>query len=124
MEVASIFGSLLQLIVRIEVRLPGTVPALTQEEIGHTLFLHLSAIIISVKPELQVLVGGLFLREIHCGMEKGCGLYSTCCELNNPPWFQTTLPQITFENIQLRLCNNGDSDNSDTVLNFLDIYVK
>ncbi len=55
---------------------------------------------------------------------KGCGLYSTCCELNNPPWFQTTIPQNTTENIELRLCNNGDSNNSDIVLYLVDIYVK
>ena len=55
---------------------------------------------------------------------KGCGLYSTCCQLNNPPWFQTTLTQYTTADKELRLCNNGNSHNSDVVLYFADIYVK
>ena len=35
---------------------------------------------------------------------EGCGPTSTCCEFNNPPWFCTTLPQPTTDDIELRIC--------------------
>ena len=34
---------------------------------------------------------------------EGCGPFSTCCQFNSPPWFQTTLPQTTSDDIELRL---------------------
>jgi len=33
----------------------------------------------------------------------GC-VSSTCCELNNLPWFTKTLPSTTNDNIELRIC--------------------
>ena len=33
-----------------------------------------------------------------------CGSISTCCELNNPPWFCKQLPQPTTEDIEVRIC--------------------
>lgn len=35
---------------------------------------------------------------------EGCGPTSTCCEFNNPPWFCTTLPQPTSDDIEVRNC--------------------
>ena len=32
---------------------------------------------------------------------EGCGPTSTCCQFNNPPWFCTTLPQATTDDIEL-----------------------
>ena len=36
---------------------------------------------------------------------EGCGPTSSCCQLNTPPWFCTTLPQHTTDDIELRTCN-------------------
>ena len=33
---------------------------------------------------------------------EGCGPNSSCCEFNNPPWFCTTLPQATTDDMELR----------------------
>ena len=35
---------------------------------------------------------------------EGCGPINACCQLNNPPWFCTPLPQPTTDDIELRLC--------------------
>lgn len=34
---------------------------------------------------------------------EGCGPTSACCELNNPPFFNTTLPAPTTDDIELRI---------------------
>ena len=35
---------------------------------------------------------------------QGCGGNSTCCEFNTPPWFCTSLPEPTNEDLELRNC--------------------
>ena len=52
---------------------------------------------------------------------EGCGPTSTCCEFNNPPWFCTTLPQPTTDDIELRICL--DSNDEDVLVNLVDVYV-
>ena len=38
---------------------------------------------------------------------QGCGPTNTCCEFNNPPWFCTTLPQPTSDDLELRICSSN-----------------
>ena len=52
---------------------------------------------------------------------EGCGPTSTCCEFNNPPWFCTTLPQPTTNDIEARICVN--SDDEDVIISLVDIFV-
>ena len=52
---------------------------------------------------------------------QGCGSTSTCCEVNNPPWFCTTLPQPTSDDIELRIC--ADSTDEDILVNLIDINI-
>ncbi len=55
----------------------------------------------------------------------GCGPNNTCCQLNNPPWFQSTLPQGTSDDIELRLCRGeSNSDGEDTIVYLIEIYVQ
>ena len=51
----------------------------------------------------------------------GQNCVSSCCELNNPPYFTKTLPAPTTDNIELRICNilNGD-----TPIDQVEIYVQ
>ena len=53
----------------------------------------------------------------------GCGPTSSCCQLNTPPWFCTTLPQPTTDDIELRICNGGALTDEDTLVNLVDIYI-
>ena len=53
----------------------------------------------------------------------GCGPTSTCCTLNNPPWFCTTLPQPTRNNLELRICQAHAHD-EETFVNLVEIYVQ
>ena len=49
---------------------------------------------------------------------EGCG---ACCQFNNPPWFCTTLPQPTTDNIEMRVCNLEAETNEDVILSFAKI---
>ncbi len=54
---------------------------------------------------------------------QGCEGTSTCCEFNNPPWFCKQLPQPTTDDIELRLCGDEDTENEDTPLELVEIYI-
>ena len=54
---------------------------------------------------------------------EGCNSSSTCCQLNNPPYFCTTLPQITTDSIELRICLDQETEDEDIIVNLMDIYV-
>ena len=38
----------------------------------------------------------------------GCGPLNTCCSFNTPPWFYKQLPQPTTDDIEMRVCRDGD----------------
>ena len=53
----------------------------------------------------------------------GCGPTNACCEFNNPPWFCTTLPQPTSDDIELRICGDEEPSSEDSIVYLVDIYV-
>ena len=55
---------------------------------------------------------------------QNCSPPSTCCQLNNPPWFVTTLPNPTIDNIELRLCFINGKVHADVALELVELYVK
>ena len=54
----------------------------------------------------------------------GCGLTSTCCAFNSPPWFHRELPQPTTENIDMRVCRDEENTNEDIAVEVVEIYVQ
>ena len=54
---------------------------------------------------------------------EGCGATNACCQLNNPPWFCTTLPQPTTDDIEMRVCNNEGETNEDVIMSFANINI-
>ena len=54
---------------------------------------------------------------------QGCGGTSTCCEFNNPPWFCRQLPQPTTDDIELRICGDEATNDEDTPIEQVEIYV-
>ncbi len=54
---------------------------------------------------------------------EGCGPTNACCEFNNPPWFCTTLPQPTNDDIELRVCHDQEIADEDTIIALVDVYV-
>ena len=55
----------------------------------------------------------------------GCdSSFNTCCRFNSPPWFQTTLPETTSDDIELCVCRNEANNNEDTIINLIEIYVQ
>ena len=53
---------------------------------------------------------------------EGCTSSSTCCSINNPPYFTKQLLNPTTDDIEARLCqlDNGD----DSPIEFIELYVK
>ena len=54
---------------------------------------------------------------------KGCGPSSTCCQLNNPPWFCTSLAQPTSDDLELRICQTEGTTTEDIITTLVEIYV-
>ncbi len=57
----------------------------------------------------------------------GCGPNDACCQFSNPPWFNSTLPQGTSDDIELRLCRtetNVSGMGEDTMVYLIEIYVQ
>ena len=55
---------------------------------------------------------------------EGCDSTSnSCCQLNNPPYFCTELPQPTTDDIEVRICHNEPTYDEDTLVSLIDIYV-
>ena len=55
---------------------------------------------------------------------QGCGEYSSCCEENGPPWFCTSLPQPTSDDIEVRLCLADALRDENLVVSLVEIYVQ
>ena len=55
---------------------------------------------------------------------QNCTSTSTCCQLNNPPWFTKNLPTETTDDIELRLCISGEPANDDVPIELIELYVQ
>ena len=66
---------------------------------------------------------GVFYADDPLWDGQGCGGNSTCCEFNNPPWFCKQLPQPTTDDIELRLCGDEATNNEDTPIEQVEIYI-
>ena len=53
---------------------------------------------------------------------EGCTNTSTCCELNNPPYFTKQLARYTSDPIEARICQWGPKD--DSPVEFMELYVQ
>ena len=54
----------------------------------------------------------------------GCGPTSSCCGFNNPPWFCKQLPQPTNDDIEMRACTTGGSNDEYIALESIEIYAR
>ena len=54
----------------------------------------------------------------------GCGEDSTCCQFNNPPWFYSSLPQATTDDVEVRLCFSFQSSDEDVILYLLELFIQ
>ena len=55
---------------------------------------------------------------------QNCPISSTCCELNNPPWFCKVLPSPTNENIEVRLMLDESYGIEDVLIRLIEIYIQ
>ena len=54
---------------------------------------------------------------------QGCDPTNSCCEFNNPPWFCTTLPQPTSDDIELRICAGSARSDEDILVSLIDLHI-
>ena len=54
---------------------------------------------------------------------KGCGPSNVCCQFNQPPWFCTSLPQTTTDDLELRICSDELERYENVIVTFAEIYV-
>ena len=55
---------------------------------------------------------------------RDCTSTSTCCQLNNPPWFTKNLPTATTDDIELRLCTAHTLSYEDIPLELIELFVQ
>ena len=66
---------------------------------------------------------GFFLLDDPLWDGRNCTSTSTCCSLNNPPYFVAQLPTATTDEIEARMCQQDGGD-EDTPIEFIELYVK
>ena len=47
-----------------------------------------------------------------------------CCNGKSPPWFSVTLPNPTMDDIEVRICGDEGTDNEDSPIQLLEIYIQ
>ena len=55
---------------------------------------------------------------------QNCTSNSTCCQLNNPPWFTKNLTSATTDDIELRICSGEIPALDDVFLELIELYVQ
>ena len=55
---------------------------------------------------------------------QSCTSTSTCCQLNNPPWFTKNLTNATTDDIELRICTSSLPVDEDVPLELIELYVQ
>ena len=55
---------------------------------------------------------------------QNCTSTSTCCQLNNPPWFTKNLTSGTTDDIELRICTDDKPKSDDVPLELIELYVQ
>ena len=55
---------------------------------------------------------------------ENCGLTSTCCEFNNPPWFCKELDSVSLSDIRVSMCGNSEIDHEDTPIELIELYIQ
>ena len=55
---------------------------------------------------------------------QNCTSNSTCCQLNNPPWFTKNLPRTTTDGIELRICTNSSPGNDNVHIELVELHVQ
>jgi hypothetical protein len=55
---------------------------------------------------------------------QNCTPTSTCCQLNNPPWFTNNLTNSTTDDIELRICTDSIPEQDDVPIELIELYVQ
>ena len=55
---------------------------------------------------------------------QNCTSTSTCCQLNNPPWFTKNLPTATTDDIELRICTRLGPTQDDVPIELIELFIQ
>lgn len=53
-----------------------------------------------------------------------CDSEGSCCTGKSPPWFTVTLPTPTSDDVEIRICGDEGTDNEDTPVALVEMYVQ
>ena len=53
-----------------------------------------------------------------------CENEGSCCTTKSPPWFSVELSNPTTDDIEVRICGDESTENEDTPIELLEIYVQ
>ena len=67
---------------------------------------------------------GVFYNEDPLWDGAGCGPLNTCCSFNNPPWFHKLLPQLTTDDIEMRVCKSYNRNDEDIAIETIELLVQ
>ena len=68
--------------------------------------------------------GGTYYSDDPLWDGAGCGENSTCCQFNNPPWFYSTLPHATMDDMEVQLCFAAPASNENAIIYLLEFFVR
>ena len=54
----------------------------------------------------------------------GCGPDSTCCSLNNPPWFFRQLPSAVDDDVEMRICRDQHQTDENIYIETVQLYIR
>ena len=54
----------------------------------------------------------------------GCSAEDMCCQFNRPPWFCRDLPEVSNEDVELRVCGDEGWEKEDSPFQVVELYVQ
>ena len=78
----------------------------------------------SGNPDYQHWVDNFFTDHPLWDGVANCANSPSCCTLHPGPWFHATLPYISMQDIEVRVCGDQSTVDEDTPVELIEIYVK
>ena len=77
------------------------------------------------KDNIDIIIDSKFFPSDPLWDDQQCDNEGTCCTgANTPPWFSVDLHNPTSDDIEVRICHDDDTDDEDTPIQLLELYVQ
>ena len=78
----------------------------------------------SANPSDSVGPGSYLYSEDKLWDGEQCSNEGSCCSVQSPPWFNVKLLNPTSDDIEIRICGDESTNNEDTPIELLEIYIQ